>query len=123
MQRYLVSYKTSNGGFGYFGCNTNHWSEISSLLEERKLHHGGQKMFVVSISPVNTDLPPTTAPRNSTEFRVTNITTGAVHRFDYRSEADSFYDASVAEHGEIYGYELSTLVKRHDPPEMLGVTP
>ena len=120
---YLVHYRF-NGGYGQFPCKTNHWSEISSTLKRLGSEkHDGEDLLVISISPYNTDPPPTTAPRDSTEFRVTNITTGAVHRFDYRSEADSFYDASVAEHGEIYGYELSTLVKRHDPPEMLGVTP
>ena len=56
----------------------------------------------------------------SAEFRVTNTTTGAVHRFDYRSEAESFYDAAVAEYGPLHGYELTVLIRRHTPPEMLG---
>lgn len=119
---YLVSYKTPSST-GYFVCKTNYWDEILSNIEEVKAEDKCKRVVVLSISPVDTDPPPPIAPRDFTEFRVTNTTTGAVHRFDYRSEADSFYDASVAEHGEIYGYELSILVKRHDPPEMLGVTP
>lgn len=56
---------------------------------------------------------------DSAHYRIINKTTGEVYLFDYRSEAENFYKTLIDENGHLYEYELTVILKQHQPPEML----
>lgn len=118
MYNYLIHYKLMRGNGGgrlLQDLDTKITPELIVKIENAIAKQKREDVYIINVCPLESE----NNKGEASHFLVTNKTTKTTHRFDYRSEAESFYDDNVNLNGTLYEYEMSVVIKSHSPPEII----